>query len=218
MFAKRKPRKSENTSDEQRIPACLPGGSGIVILAAIAIGLLSGCEVDTASVIAPDKNIEGENQMAIATFAAGCFWGVEASFRRVKGVTDTTVGYTGGHAENPNYEEVCTGTTGHAEAVRVEYDPEVLAYEELLDVFWGCHNPTTRNRQGPDIGTQYRSAIFYHTPEQKAAAERSKKKLEDAGEYDRPIVTEIVPASEFYRAEEYHQQYLEKQGRAGCGL
>jgi len=156
--------------------------------------------------------------MATATFAAGCFWGVEHTFRQVDGVTDTTVGYTGGHTENPTYREVCSGTTGHAEAVRVEYDPEVVSYDELLEVFWDSHNPTTRNRQGPDVGEQYRSVIFYHTPEQEQAARRSKKELDESGEYDRPIVTDIRPAQEFYRAEEYHQQYLEKQGRSSCGI
>ena len=156
--------------------------------------------------------------MATATFAAGCFWGVEHTFRQVDGVTDTTVGYTGGHTENPTYREVCSGTTGHAEAVRVEYDPEVVSYDELLEVFWDCHNPTTRNRQGPDVGEQYRSVIFYHTPEQEQAARKSKKQLDESGEYDRPIVTDIRPAQEFYRAEEYHQQYLEKQGRSSCGI
>ena len=156
--------------------------------------------------------------MATATFAAGCFWGVEATFRDVKGVTDTEVGYTGGHVENPTYKQVCTGNTGHAEAVKVEYDPDVVSYGELLEVFWNCHNPTTKNRQGPDVGTQYRSVIFYHTPEQEKAARESKKALDESDEYDRPIVTHIEPAEEFYRAEEYHQQYLEKQGGASCGI
>ena len=198
--------------------AALLGGTGCLILAAIAAGLLSGCEVQSVGAISPDKDTRGDKTMAKATFAAGCFWGVEAAFRRVDGVTDTMVGYTGGHTEDPTYEEVCTGTTGHAEAVRVEYDPSAVSYEDLLNVFWDCHNPTTRNRQGPDVGTQYRSAIFYHTSEQKAAAEKSKEDLGKSGTYDRPIVTEIVPATEFYKAEEYHQQYLEKRGRSQCGL
>lgn len=144
-----------------------------------------------------------------ATFAAGCFWGVEAAFREVKGVTSTTVGYTGGTFDNPTYKDVCTGRTGHAEAVQVEYDPSQVCYDELLTMFWNMHDPTTPNRQGPDVGTQYRSAIFYHTPEQKDAAIASKEKLEKSG--SKPIVTEIVPASTFWEAEEYHQQYLKKQ-------
>ncbi len=154
--------------------------------------------------------------MAKATLAAGCFWGVEAAFRRMKGVVATTVGYTGGHFKNPTYEDVCSGTTGHAEAVEVEYDPSAVSYEDLLKVFWEIHDPTALNRQGPDIGTQYRSAIFFHTPEQQAAALASKETLQRGGVYKGRIVTEITPASEFYRAEEYHQQYLEKRGLARC--
>ncbi len=148
-----------------------------------------------------------------ATFGAGCFWGVEAAFRQLKGVTSTSVGYSGGSFKNPTYEDVCTGQTGHAEVVQVEYDPSKVSYDELLRVFWQIHDPTTLNRQGPDVGMQYRSAIFFHTPEQNSAAETSKEKLQSSGRYKRPIVTEITPASEFYRAEEYHQQYLEKHGR-----
>ena len=153
-----------------------------------------------------------------ATFAAGCFWGVEAAFRQVKGVTQTAVGYSGGKTKNPSYEDVCTDRTGHAEVVQVEFDPAKVSYEKLLDVFWENHDPTTINRQGPDIGTQYRSAIFFHTPEQETAARASKAKLERAGRFKRPIVTEIVPAAEFYRAEEYHQQYLEKRGLSTCHI
>lgn len=156
--------------------------------------------------------------MAKATFAAGCFWGVEAAFRQVPGVLATTVGYTGGSRANPTYEDVCTDTTGHAEAVEVTYDPSRVSYEQLLEVFWNSHDPTTLNRQGPDVGTQYRSAIFYHTPEQEAAARASKRRLEASGRFPRPIVTEIVPAAAFWRAEEYHQQYLEKRGLASCHL
>ncbi len=148
-----------------------------------------------------------------ATFGAGCFWGVEAAFRQLKGVTSVSVGYSGGSFKNPTYEDVCTGQTGHAEVVQVEYDLSKVSYDELLRVFWEIHDPTTLNRQGPDVGTQYRSAIFFYTPEQNSAAEASKEKLQSSGRYKRPIVTEITPASEFYRAEEYHQQYLEKQGR-----
>ncbi|MGB9587454.1 MAG: peptide-methionine (S)-S-oxide reductase MsrA [Armatimonadota bacterium] len=154
--------------------------------------------------------------MERATFAAGCFWGVEAAFRKVKGVVRTEVGYTGGITENPTYEDVCTGKTGHAEAVQVEYDPSEVSYEELLDVFWSIHDPTTRNQQGVDIGSQYRSAIFYHTAEQRHLAVESKKRLQESGKFDRPIVTEIVPASTFWRAEEYHQCYLEKKGLGKC--
>lgn len=156
--------------------------------------------------------------MEKATFAAGCFWGVEAAFRQVQGVKSTTVGYTGGSFENPTYRDVCSGRTGHAEAVEVEYDPSVVSYEELLNVFWENHDPTTLNRQGPDVGTQYRSAIFYHTPEQEAAARASKERLESGGRYRNRIVTEIKPATPFYRAEEYHQQYLEKRGLAHCNI
>lgn len=153
-----------------------------------------------------------------ATFAAGCFWGVEAAFRKVKGVVSTTVGYTGGHLESPTYRDVCSHTTGHAEAVEVIYDPKQVSYERLLEVFWSIHDPTTPNRQGPDIGSQYRSAIFYHDRGQLEAAEASKGKVDSSGKFTRPIVTEIAPASTFYRAEEYHQRYLEKQGRASCHL
>jgi peptide-methionine (S)-S-oxide reductase len=156
--------------------------------------------------------------MAKATFGAGCFWGVEATFRRIPGVTDAAVGYLGGTLANPTYEDVCTGRTGHAEVVQVEYDPARVSYEDLLAVFWDAHDPTTLNRQGPDVGTQYRSAIFTHTPEQFAAAAESKRQLEASGRFRRPIVTEITPASDFYRAEEYHQRYLEKRGRASCSL
>ncbi len=151
--------------------------------------------------------------MARATFAAGCFWGVEEAFRALAGVERTAVGYTGGHAESPSYDDVCTGRTGHAESLLVEYDPARVCYEQLLDVFWNEHDPTTRNRQGPDVGTQYRSAIFFHDGAQQAAAIASKERLEQSGRFRRPIVTEIVPASTFYPAEEHHQQYFLKRGR-----
>src|ERR1700734_3635917 len=150
--------------------------------------------------------------MAKATFAAGCFWGVEDVFRQLKGVTSTTVGYTGGTKVAPTYKEVCGGNTGHAEAVEVEYDPSKVSYSELLALFFQSHDPTTLNRQGPDFGTQYRSAIFFHDSEQEAAAREAKAALEKSGVFKRPIVTQILPASEFYRAEDYHQQYFEKQG------
>ncbi|NIR31370.1 MAG: peptide-methionine (S)-S-oxide reductase MsrA [Gammaproteobacteria bacterium] len=154
--------------------------------------------------------------MGKATFAAGCFWGVEAAFRRVPGVLATTVGYTGGNLQNPSYQDVCSGKTGHAESVRVEYDSARVTYEQLLDLFWNVHDPTQANRQGPDIGTQYRSVVFYHSPEQKAAAEASKQALERSGRHRGPIVTEIREAAAFYPAEDYHQQYLEKRGLATC--
>ena len=151
--------------------------------------------------------------MAKATFAAGCFWGVEEAFRTLPGVLKTTVGYAGGHLENPTYERVCSGRTGHAESVLVEYDPERVSYEQLLDVFWNEHDPTTRNRQGPDVGTQYRSAIFFHDAAQQAAATASKERLEHSGRFRAPIVTEIEPAATFHPAEEYNQQYFLKRGR-----
>ena len=151
-----------------------------------------------------------------ATFAAGCFWGVEASFRAVEGVVATQVGYIGGKRANPTYTQVCTDKTGHAEAVEVTYDPQKVSFERLLDTFWKIHDPTTPNRQGPDVGKQYRSAIFYHSPKQKALAQTSMQNLERAGVFAAPIVTQILPAPKFYRAEEYHQQYLEKQAKTSC--
>jgi peptide-methionine (S)-S-oxide reductase len=154
-----------------------------------------------------------------ATFAAGCFWGVEAAFREVKGVISTQVGYTGGQTKNPTYEEVCSGKTGHAEAVEVIFDADTVSYQELLNLFWSIHDPTQLNRQGPDYGTNYRSAIFYHSEEQNALARESRKKLAESGRYGRrPIVTEIVPATPFYPAEEYHQQFYEKQGKKSCRI
>lgn len=156
--------------------------------------------------------------MAKATFAAGCFWGVEDAFRHTQGVNSTTVGYTGGTLKNPNYEDVCTGRTGHSEAVEVDYDPAQVTYEQLLGIFWESHDPTTLNRQGPDVGTQYRSAIYYHDAAQEASARGSKTLLEKSGVFKRPIVTEISPASEFYRAEDYHQQYFEKKGMKSCHM
>ncbi len=156
--------------------------------------------------------------MKKATFGAGCFWGVEAEFRRVSGVIGTAVGYMGGAFENPTYRDVCSGTTGHAEVVEIEYDPSQVSYDELLVLFWSIHDPTTLNRQGPDLGAQYRSAIFFHDAEQQAAALASKRKLELSGKHQQPIVTEITLASTFYRAEEYHQQYLKKQTRSRCTI
>lgn len=152
----------------------------------------------------------------IATFAAGCFWGVEAAFQRVPGVLETEVGYSNGHTENPTYRDVCTDETGHAEAVRVTYDPAKISYEQLLDVFWRSHDPTQVNRQGPDFGTQYRTAIFFHTPQQEGIAKKSRAALEASKKLKRPVATEITPAGPFYRAEEYHQKYLQKRGAASC--
>ncbi|HVP95488.1 MAG TPA: peptide-methionine (S)-S-oxide reductase MsrA [Methanoregulaceae archaeon] len=165
--------------------------------------------------MSPDKE---ENNLEVATFAAGCFWGVEAAFSAVKGVVSTMVGYTGGTFENPTYEDVCTGRTGHAEAVRVTFDPSVVRYEDLLIEFFRIHDPTTPDRQGPDRGSQYRSAIFYHTEAQKRAARSYVEQLTKSGSYRRPIVTQIVPAKEFYEAEEYHQRYFEKNKGAGCHI
>ena len=153
-----------------------------------------------------------------ATFGAGCFWGVEAAFRQIPGVTATAVGYAGGTTENPTYRDVCSHGTGHAEVVEVEYDPDRVSYEALLDVFWSNHNPTTKNRQGWDIGDQYRSVVFVHDDEQKAAALAARDALEKSGRWRRPIVTEIEPAPRFWKAEDYHQQYLEKRNQKSCGL
>lgn len=153
-----------------------------------------------------------------ATFGAGCFWGVEATFRETKGVRETAVGYSGGRTKNPTYEEVCSDATGHAEVVQVKYDPKVVSYDKLLDIFWENHDPTQVNRQGPDIGTQYRSVIFYNSPEQKKLAEKSRQRLEASGKLKGKIATTIEPAKPFYKAEDYHQQYLEKRGLASCHI
>ena len=153
-----------------------------------------------------------------ATFGAGCFWGVEEAFRNVKGVLSSSVGYAGGTQHNPTYQDVCTDKTGHAEVVEVEFDPSQVSYDNLLDVFWSNHNPTTLNRQGPDVGTQYRSVIFYHSPEQQASANASKEKLERSGRFNRLIVTQVEPAPTFWRAEDYHQHYLQKRGQAHCAI
>ena len=153
-----------------------------------------------------------------ATFGAGCFWGVEAAFRQLPGVISTQVGYAGGTLENPTYRDVCSDRTGHVEVVEVTYDPARVAYGDLLRIFWENHDPTQVNRQGPDVGTQYRTVIFYHSPEQRAAASASKADLERARKYRRPIATQIEPAGPFYRAEEYHQQYLEKRGLSTCHI
>lgn len=156
------------------------------------------------------------DQTAKATFGAGCFWGVEVVFRNLDGVTDAVVGYSGGTLKNPSYEEVCNGTTGHAEVVEVDYDPSRVAYTDLLGAFWENHDPTTLNRQGPDVGSQYRSVVYCHTPEQQTEAEKSLRELNESGRWDRPVVTTIEPANTFYRAEDYHQRYLERRGLATC--
>ena len=159
-----------------------------------------------------------DTKQSQAVFAAGCFWGVEAAFRNVQGVSDAKVGYIGGTTTAPTYEQVCTGTTGHAEAVQVTFDPSVVSYEQLLNVFWGSHNPTTLNRQGPDAGTQYRSAIFFCDSNQQKLAEASRDKMQSSDKFSNKIVTEIIQAGEFHLAEEYHQRYVEKHGGAACNI
>jgi peptide-methionine (S)-S-oxide reductase len=184
----------------------------------VGSGPLSIQEGKTSTMSTAAGGTEATTHIEKATFGAGCFWGVEAAFRQVPGVTATVVGYEGGTTVNPTYQDVCSHTTGHAEVVEVSFDPARVSYEELLDTFWTSHDPTQLNRQGPDIGDQYRSVIFYHAPEQRDAALRSKANLEGARRYSKPIVTQIVPAQPFYRAEEYHQQYLEKRGEASCRI
>lgn len=159
-----------------------------------------------------------DTKTELATFGAGCFWGVEEDFRHIPGVLSTAVGYSGGTMVNPTYRDVCTGSTGHAEVVQIEFDPSVVGYETLVEAFFRLHNPTTMNRQGPDVGTQYRSAIFTHSPEQAEIAQKVKDRLTEAKAFPRPIVTEITPASPFYRAEEYHQLYLAKRGQKSCRI
>jgi peptide-methionine (S)-S-oxide reductase len=177
-----------------------------------ALGLLAGILAGTA----PAKEVSVKTEKA--TFAAGCFWGVEAAFRTVDGVLDAQVGYTGGKTEHPTYQEVCTGRTGHAEAIEISFDPEKISYETLVGLFFRLHDPTQVNRQGPDIGTQYRSAVFFHSPQQQAVAERVKSALNAGGNYKKPIATQIVPAAPFHRAEEYHQRYFEKNGGPACHI
>lgn len=195
--------------------------AGITAVAGLTVALLTGLDcdrkdarhMDAASTVGKPS---GSGRREVATFGAGCFWGVEAAFRRVEGVLETEVGYSGGHTKDPTYKQVCTGRTGHTEVVRVVFDPAKVSYEQLLDVFWNCHDPTQVNRQGPDVGRQYRSVIFYHTKAQAAAARAAKGKLDKSGTFRRPIATRIEPAAKFYRAEAYHQQYLEKRDRASC--
>jgi peptide-methionine (S)-S-oxide reductase len=186
-----------------------------VILAVAAILACGAAKTEQTEITLPK---ELPMNTDTATFAAGCFWGVQAEFDKVKGVVQTTVGYTGGRTEKPTYEDVCSGQTGHAEALQVVFDPTVVTYEQLLDRFWAMHDPTTVNRQGPDFGSQYRSVVFYHSPEQQAAASASKEKLEKARRFPRPIVTEIVPAATFWPAEEYHQKYFKKHGGGSCHI
>ena len=187
----------------------------LIILIMMSFSIYS-CKTENVIPVNENKQMNGGTKVEKAIFAAGCFWGIEASFREVKGVTDAAVGYTGGHTKSPTYKDVCSGRTGHAEAVLVEFDPSLVSYNELLDVFWKIHDPTTINRQGPDIGEQYRSAVFYNNEEQKEAAIASKNKAQ--GKFDREIVTEITPASAFHKAEEYHQRYYEKHGLSGCSI
>ncbi len=175
-----------------------------------------GCSEREDVKMADEKEKTDYKNLETATFAAGCFWGVESTFQNLKGVKDTTVGYTGGHTENPTYKEVCSDKTGHAEAVQLKYDPNEISYEKLLEVFWKSHNPTTQNRQGPDIGSQYRSAIFYHNQKQKEHAIKSKDQLDKSGKYNKPVVTEITEATKFYPAEDYHQDYYKKRGLKSC--
>lgn len=205
----------------------------ILVLVLLSMLVMAACvtqfrgsreaSLDKAATVKPIKETDNGMQYEEATFAAGCFWGVEAAFRKVDGVVGTEVGYSGGHTENPDYEQVCTDRTGHAESVKVRYDPKKVSYAELLDAFWSCHDPTTLNRQGPDVGSQYRSVIFCHNPEQERVARESLKEVEEAGVFTkayvgagagRKIVTEIRPAQTFYSAELYHQQYFEKLGQA----
>ncbi len=195
-------------------------GIAMTVTTGVIIALAWGCVTVEGEAVAPATSAQtadtgatgSDGAMATATFGAGCFWGVEEAFRQVKGVTETVAGYAGGHVENPTYRQVCTDRTGHAEVVQVRYDPARVSYEELLRVFWRIHDPTQINRQGPDYGYQYRSVIFYHTPEQKRLAEASKAALDAAGELSRPVATAIESAPTFWRAEDYHQQYLARRG------
>lgn len=193
------------------------GFPAYALVAALSVlGLGCGAAEQTSVPVQVERT--GGKTVQTATFGAGCFWGVEGAFRQVKGVTSTAVGYAGGHLQTPTYQDVCSGRTGHAEVLQVEYDPALVTYEQLLAVFWKCHDPTQLNRQGPDVGEQYRSAILYHSPEQEAAAKASRQQLMASGNHRRPVVTRIEPAGTFWRAEEYHQQYLAKRGVGNCHL
>lgn len=193
---------SPSLNKEKNVKSFLAAASGLLLIA--AAGYTSA--------------EEGAVKTEKATFAAGCFWGVESAFRQISGVVDTQVGYTGGQTASPTYKEVCTDTTGHAEAIEITFDPSRVSYRKLVELFFKMHDPTQMNRQGPDVGTQYRSAIFYHSPEQKAAAETSKAALDKSGKYKKPVATQILPAAPFYRAEEYHQRYFEKNGGPACHI
>ncbi len=192
--------------------------AGVVLVALLAVVATTCREKNAMNAKRQPYSDKPPPGREFALFAAGCFWGVEETFRQVAGVTATTVGYSGGRTANPTYEDVCSHTTGHAETVRVEFDPAVVSYPHLLEVFWNSHDPTQRNRQGPDVGDQYRSAIFYLSGQQKAAAEASRDALEQSGHFSRPIATILEPAGRFWPAEEYHQQYLEKHGLASCHI
>jgi len=189
----------------------------VLLMAAIVLG--GGCSARRGSEVKDDITTDDpgtSGHYETAMFGAGCFWGVEETFRTLDGVVATAVGYSGGTVANPTYEQVCSGTTGHTEVLKVTYDPKRVSYDKLLDIFWDNHNPTTMNRQGPDVGYQYRSVIFYYTPEQKAAAEASKERLAKSGRFADHIVTAIEPAKAFWRAEDYHQRYLQKRGIKAC--
>jgi peptide methionine sulfoxide reductase msrA/msrB len=200
-----------NSASLRFIPAEDLEKEGYGEYSAIFAGAKSGKAAES-----PDAASRAGERFELATFAAGCFWGVEAFFKTVKGVLETTVGYTGGTTADPNYRQVCTGITGHAEALQIRFDPSVVSYEELLSLFWRMHDPTTPNRQGPDEGTQYRSAIFYHSEAQRRAAEKSREDFDRSGVYLNKAVTQIVPASTFYAAEEYHQDYFDKHRGGAC--
>jgi len=188
-----------------------------ILLLAATLAAAAGCGAQaTTKTGVPTTPPGGDSTMEKATFGAGCFWGVEEAFRKVEGVVSTQVGYAGGSVEKPTYKQVCTDKTGHAEVVEVTFDPAKVSYGKLLEVFWSCHDPTQVNRQGPDVGRQYRSVIFYHDAEQKVAAEASKVKLAASGKHRRPIATAIEPAPTFWRAEDYHQQYLANRGAGAC--
>lgn len=191
--------RNESAQDASFLPGLVPSNEGV-------------------RAYKPQYNSGMKEQILRATFSAGCFWGVEEIFGKISGVKSIMVGYTGGHKENPTYEEVCDGKTGHAEAVQVEYDPTEISYEDLLKIFWTRHDPTTHNRQGPDVGEQYRSVVFFHSEEQKRIAERVKREFEASGRFGRPIVTDITPVGTFWRAEEYHQKYFEKGGAGACHI
>jgi len=198
-----------------------------MLVGVVALGLAGALAYDTVraeptdkaetkqAAAKPEKSGDAK-KMEKATFGGGCFWGVEAAFRQLNGVKETAVGYEGGNMDNPSYKDVCTDRTGHVEVVQVTFDPDEISYDELLKVFWDIHDPTQVNRQGPDVGTQYRSVIFYNSPEQKEAAEKSKKALDDSKTLKRPVATAIEPAKTFWMAEDYHQQYLEKRGLSSC--